>query len=66
MAADLFFTGSPADRETVERLISDVGLHPAYLGADQHAVVDSVVALWFTLVQARGGNRHLAFRVLTD
>jgi predicted dinucleotide-binding enzyme len=66
VAADLFFTGSPADRETVERLIADVGLRPAYLGADRHAVVDSVASLWFTLVQARGGNRHVAFRVLTD
>jgi 8-hydroxy-5-deazaflavin:NADPH oxidoreductase len=66
VAADLFFSGSPLDRETVEGLISDVGLRPAYLGADQHAVVDGVVLLWFTLVQARGGNRHLAFRVLSD
>lgn len=66
VAADLFFTAPPADRETVERLVSDVGLRPAYLGADQHAVVDSVAALWFTLVRARGGNRHLAFRVLSD
>jgi hypothetical protein len=66
VSADLFFTGPPADRETVERLISDVGLRPAYLGADQHAVVDSVMSLWFTLVRARGGNRHLAFRVLGD
>lgn len=64
LAADLFFTGSPADRETVEQLVADVGLRPAYLGADQHAVVDSVAALWFALVQAHGGNRHLAFRVL--
>jgi 8-hydroxy-5-deazaflavin:NADPH oxidoreductase len=66
LAADLFFTAPAADREIVERLVADVGLRPAYLGADQHAVVDSVATLWFTLVRARGGNRHLAFRVLTD
>lgn len=63
--ADLFFSANEADRATVEQLISDVGLRPAYLGENQHNVVDGVLPLWFSLVQARGGNRRLAFRVLT-
>ncbi len=62
--ADLFFSASEADRANVEQLISDVGLRPAYLGAGKQDVVDGVLPLWFTLVQARGGNRRIAFRVL--
>lgn len=65
VAADLFFSAPTADREVVERLIADVGLRPAYLGADKADVVDSVLPLWFTLAQLRG-RRHLAFRVLED
>jgi hypothetical protein len=52
----------------MERLISDVGLRPAYLGPDKQDLVDSVLPLWFTLAQRRG-QRHLtfrAFRVLQD
>ncbi|SRR6266702_7924745 len=64
--ADLFFSAPAADQATVEQLISDVRLRPAYLGEDKHDVVDGVLPLWLTLVQARGGNRRLAFRVLTD
>jgi predicted dinucleotide-binding enzyme len=62
--ADLFFTGPQADRQLIEELIAAVGLRPAYLGENQHDVVDAVLPLWFSLVQARGGNRNLAFRVL--
>jgi predicted dinucleotide-binding enzyme len=64
--ADLVFSGPAADRATVEQLISDVGLRPAYLGENRQGVVDALLPLWFSLVQARGGNRRLAFRVLTD
>lgn len=66
VAADLFFSAREADRAPVEGLISDVGLRPAYLGPDKHDLVDSVLRLWFTLVQQRGGQRHLAFRILQD
>ena len=65
VAADLFFSAPVADRTTVEGLISDVGLRPAYLGPDKQDLVDSVLPLWFTLVQQRG-QRHLAFRILQD
>ena len=62
--ADLFFSAAPADRTLVEELSSAVGLRPAYLGQDKEGVVDGVLPLWLSLVQARGGNRRLAFRVL--
>jgi predicted dinucleotide-binding enzyme len=65
VAADLFFSGPAAERETVEQLISDVGLRPAYLGPEKHDLVDSLLPLWFTLSQLRG-TRHLALRILTD
>ena len=65
VAADLFFSAPEADRDIVERLISDVGLRPAYLGPDKQDLVDSVLPLWFTLAQLRG-QRHLAFRILQD
>jgi 8-hydroxy-5-deazaflavin:NADPH oxidoreductase len=64
--ADLFYSASAADRATVEQLISDVGLRPVYLGEDKQDILDGVLPLWATLVQARGGNRRVAFRVLTD
>lgn len=66
VAADLVFSAPAADRATVEQLISDVGLRPAYLGENKQGVVDGLLSLWFNLVQAHGGNRRLAFRVLTD
>jgi len=65
VAADLFFSAPEADRDVVERLITDVGLRPAYLGPRKQDLVDSVLPLWFTLAQLRG-RRHLAFRVLED
>jgi 8-hydroxy-5-deazaflavin:NADPH oxidoreductase len=64
--ADLFYSAPAAEEATVAQLISDVGLRPAYLGEGKEEVVDSMLPLWITLVQARGGNRRLAFRVLTD
>jgi predicted dinucleotide-binding enzyme len=65
VAADLFFSAAVADRELVEGLIQDVGLRPAYLGADKQDLVDSLLPLWFTLAQLRG-RRHLALRILQD
>jgi predicted dinucleotide-binding enzyme len=64
--ADLFYSGPPADEATVAQLIADVGLRPVYLGEGKQDVVDGLLPLWITLVQAHGGNRRLAFRVLTD
>ena len=53
-----------ADRETVERLIRDTGLNPVYLGPGQYDLLDQILRLWFTLVNAQGRGRHLAFKVL--
>jgi predicted dinucleotide-binding enzyme len=61
--ADLFFSSADADRGVAERLIADVGLRPAYLGADREDVVDKATLLWFALSQQRG-TRRIAFRVL--
>ena len=62
--ADLFFSCSGDDRAVLEELINGVGLRPAYLGEDKQDVVDGALLLWFALVQANGGNRRIAFRVL--
>lgn len=65
--ADLFYCGPEGEaREQVERLISDVGLCPIYLGGpEQVGLVDSVGAIWFALVFGQGKDRNLAFKVLT-
>jgi predicted dinucleotide-binding enzyme len=62
--ADLFYSCSADDRAVVEELITAVGLRPVYLGEGKQDVVDGVLPLWFALVQANGGNRRVALRVL--
>lgn len=66
--ADLFYAGPDGPtRDTVDRLISDVGLHPVWVGGPEHVgTVDGVTRLWFALVMGRRMPRHTAFRVLTD
>ena len=64
VAADLFFSAPAEYRAAVETLIADVGLRPAYLGADKEDVVDQATLLWFALVHA-SGNRRTALRVLS-
>lgn len=66
--ADLFFCGADGDaRASVERLISDVGLKPMYLGGvEQVGLLDSVAGLWFALALGQHKGRHMAFKVLTD
>lgn len=65
VVADLFYSAEEADREIVERLITDVGLNPVYLGPGQHDLLDQLLMLWFTLANGQGRGRHLAFKVLT-
>lgn len=65
VAADLFYSCAEPDRETLERLISAVGLRPMYVGEDQQDVVDGVLRLWFALAIGQGHGRNLAFRTLT-
>ncbi len=65
-AAGLFFAADPRARPAAEELIKAVGLEPVYVGdAGAAGTVDGVLPLWFALVQQRGGNRKLAFSVLT-
>ncbi|HEX9066205.1 MAG TPA: NAD(P)-binding domain-containing protein [Streptosporangiaceae bacterium] len=65
-SAGLFFAADPEARPVAEDLIRAVGLEPAYVGdAGAAATVDGVLPLWFALVQQHGGNRKLAFAVLT-
>jgi predicted dinucleotide-binding enzyme len=63
---DLFYAGPDGDaRATMEQLIEDVGLRPVRVGgADQAQVVDSLLPLWFTLVQG-GRGRAIAFKLLS-
>ncbi len=65
--SDLFYCGTEGDsRKSVEQLISDVGLHPVYLGGtDQVGLVDSMLKLWFALSNGQKKGRHLAFKMLT-
>jgi hypothetical protein len=62
--ADLFFSAPEADRATVETVITGVGLHPIYLGADQEALVDALFQVWITLALKQGRGRRLALRLL--
>ena len=64
---DLFFCGPDGDaRSRVEELISDIGLRPIWVGGmDRLPAIDSLVSLWFALVQ-RGFSRRTAFKLLTE
>jgi hypothetical protein len=62
---DLFYCGPAEDRETIERLIEDVGLRPVRVGGLEEAeTVDGVARLWFALALRQGMGRHLGLRVL--
>jgi predicted dinucleotide-binding enzyme len=66
--ADLFFCAPEGDgRVTAERLISDVGLRPVWVGGPEEVeVVDGVLRLWLTLVRKQGHSRRLAFKVIEE
>jgi len=62
---DMFYAGPEESRETVEKLISDVGLNPVRVGGPEAVdTVDGVLKLWLTLARRLG--RHIAFKLLTD
>jgi len=64
---NLFFAADPDARATAEELINAVGLEPAFLGdATATATVDSLLPLWFALVQHNGGNRRVALRIIAE
>jgi predicted dinucleotide-binding enzyme len=64
--ADLFFSGPDGrPRQQVERLISQVGLRPVYVGGPEQAeVVDGLLRLWIDLVMGRKMGRGIAFKLL--
>jgi 8-hydroxy-5-deazaflavin:NADPH oxidoreductase len=62
--ADLFFSAPEPDRETVERLISDVGLRPIFVGSDQEQIIDALFRLWIALAMGQGRGRRLALRLI--
>ncbi len=66
VAADLFYAAEEGHaQEVAERLISDVGLRPVWLGGvDAFDLVDSLTRLWFTLAFERKLGRRLAFKML--
>lgn len=61
-----FFCGDTGKaKETVDRLIADVGLRPIHVGnLDLVAVVDNLTRLWFALALEKGYGRRLAFKLL--
>ncbi len=62
---NLFFAADPDARIVAEELIAAIGLDPAFLGDTSAAgTVDALTRVWFALVQARGGNRRVALRVV--
>ena len=64
--ADMFFSAPESDRQTVEEVISGVGLRPVYVGTDEEALVDCLFRLWVNLAMNQGRGRRLAFRLLED
>jgi 8-hydroxy-5-deazaflavin:NADPH oxidoreductase len=62
--ADLFYSATEGDKETMDTLISAVGLRPQYLGDGQQEVVDGLLRVWFALVFGQKHGRRLALRVL--
>ncbi|HZD57058.1 MAG TPA: hypothetical protein VE136_10065, partial [Anaerolineales bacterium] len=66
--ADLFYCGVAGEAQhIVEKLISDVGMRPIYVGdLDQAPAVDALLGLWVTLAVKQGRGRHLAFKMLRE
>ena len=66
VSADLFYAAEEgAGKQVADRLISDIGLRPVWLGGvDTFDLVDSLTRLWFTLVFQRKLGRRLAFKML--
>jgi 8-hydroxy-5-deazaflavin:NADPH oxidoreductase len=63
---DHFYCGPDGpSRAIVERLISDVGVNPIWLGGpEQVGVVDGLLPLWLGLAAGQKMGRHLAFKLL--
>jgi predicted dinucleotide-binding enzyme len=66
-AGDLFYCGPDTEaRSRVEKVISDAGLNPVFLGGPETVdIVDSKLKMWFTLASGRKMGRSIAFKLLT-
>jgi predicted dinucleotide-binding enzyme len=66
VTADLFYAAEEGTaKEIADRLITEVGLRPVWLGGiDAFDLVDSLTRLWFTLAFQRKLGRRLAFKML--
>ena len=63
--ADLFYCGDEGAKDTVEQLISDIGLDPVYLGGtDRVTLVEGMTDMWFNLALKQQMGRRLAFKLL--
>ena len=66
VTADLFYAAEEGPgKEVADKLITDVGLRPIWLGGiETFDLVDSLTRLWFTLAFQRKLGRRLAFKML--
>src|SRR3954470_18195949 len=64
--ADLFFSAAEGDRVAVETLITDVGLRPIYVGADQESILDALFKLCIALAMTQGRGRRIALRLVDN
>lgn len=66
-AATLFYAAPAEARDVLDRLASDLGFQPAWLGGPEQAdLVDGLTRVWMTLAIRQGLGRHLALRLLRD
>lgn len=64
---DLFFCGHAGARTITEKLISDIGLRPIYLGPLEKAeLVDGLTKVWFELVFQLGHKRRLMLKLVEE
>ncbi|MDO9086794.1 MAG: NAD(P)-binding domain-containing protein [Anaerolineaceae bacterium] len=62
---DLFFCGHSGARAVAEKLISDIGLRPIYLGPLEKAdLVDGLTRIWFELVFEQAHSRRLMLKMV--
>ena len=66
LQADMFYSGPEGpQRPVVEGLIAEIGVRPSWVGDnDRAAIVDSMGALWVTLVRERGRSRRIAIKLI--
>jgi 8-hydroxy-5-deazaflavin:NADPH oxidoreductase len=65
---DHFYCGDEGrGQQVVHQLITDIGLHPIYLGGLEHTpTLDALTRLWFTLAFQRGYGRRVALKVIAE